>query len=301
MSEQWRNQHERGSRGLVRLIIWLALHGGRALCRVLLVPITAYFFVTAPLARRSSQTFMRRALGRRATWRDTFMHLYAFATTLLDRVYLLNGRQRELAVDVQDDRIFWDALAKGRGCLLLGSHLGSFDMLGVIGSVEKKLKVNVVMHVDDSAQLRKLLSCTGHQAPYNVIPLGHPGSMLRVKECLERGEVVGILADRIYGDEPTLSLPFMGSPARFSQSPLRLARITGAPTVMVYGLFRGGNRYQIIFEALASQSDTAHAPGAKAPSQAGVAHGMQHYVDSLERHSRNAPYNWFNFYDYWSA
>ena len=81
MSEQWRNQHERGSRSLVRLIIWLALHGGRALCRVLLVPITAYFFVTAPLARRSSQVFMRRALDRPATWRDTYMHLFVFATT----------------------------------------------------------------------------------------------------------------------------------------------------------------------------------------------------------------------------
>ena len=59
MSEQWRNQHERGSRGLVRLIIWLALHGGRALCRVLLVPITAYFFVTAPQSRRASRRAVR--------------------------------------------------------------------------------------------------------------------------------------------------------------------------------------------------------------------------------------------------
>lgn len=303
MSTQWRNQHERGSRGLVRLIIWLALHGGRTLCRVLLVPIVAYFFVTAPLARRASQAFMRRALNRPATWRDTFRHLLVFATTLLDRVYLLNGRQRELAVGVENEQIFWSTLSAGRGCLLLGSHLGSFDMLGVIGSVEKKLKVNVVMHLDDSAQLRKLLSCTGRAAPYNVIPLGHPGSMLRVKECLERGEVVGILADRIYGDEPTQTLPFMGSPARFSQSPLRLARITGAPTLMVYGLYRGGNRYQIIFEALAGQADAGHGADAKAKavSTDNVAHGLQHYVDSLERQARSTPYNWFNFYDYWSA
>lgn len=305
MSEQWRKQQERGSPVLVRLIIWLALHGGRGLCRVLLVPIVTYFLATAPLARRSSQAFMRRALDRPPTLGDTFKHLLVFATTLLDRVYLLNGRHRELAVEVENEQVFWSALATGRGCLLLGSHLGSFDMLGVVGSLEKNLKVNVVMHLDDSAQLRKLLSCTGKRAPYNVIPLGHPGSMLRVKECLQRGEIVGILADRIYGDEPTKMLPFMGSPARFSQSPLRLARITGAPTLLVYGLFRGGNRYRIIFEDLAAQStsvrdgDISVAADPTNAAPVDVATGMHAYVQSLEQRARKAPYNWFNFYDYW--
>lgn len=302
MSEQWRKQQERGSPVLVRLIIWLALHGGRGLCRVLLVPIVTYFLATAPLARRSSQAFMRRALDRPPTLRDTFKHLLVFATTLLDRVYLLNGRHRELAVEVENEQVFWSALATRRGCLLLGSHLGSFDMLGVVGSLEKDLKINVVMHLDDSAQLRKLLSCTGNRAPYNVIPLGQPGSMLRVKECLQRGEIVGILADRIYGDEPTKMLPFMGSPARFSQSPLRLARITGAPTVLVYGLFRGGNRYQIIFEDLVEANASADSGDAEPSDQAAtvdVVGGMHAYVQSLEQQARKAPYNWFNFYDYW--
>jgi predicted LPLAT superfamily acyltransferase len=103
-----------------------------------------------------------------------------------------------------------------------------------------------------------------------------------VKECLERGEVVGILADRVYGGERTQCLPFLGRPARFSLSPMRLASIAGAPAVMVFGLFRGGRRYEIVFEPLQT-------------------HALQSYVDSLERHARDAPYNWFNFYDYWAA
>lgn len=90
MSSQWRDRRERGSSGAIRLIVWLAIHVGRGLCRVLLVPICAYFFVTAPQSRRASQEFLGHALGRVATWRDTFTHLFVFATTLLDRVYLLH-------------------------------------------------------------------------------------------------------------------------------------------------------------------------------------------------------------------
>ncbi|WP_220635424.1 acyl-CoA synthetase [Georgfuchsia toluolica] len=282
MNEQWRSQRERGSRSLVRLIIWLALHSGRALCRVLLVPICIYFLLTAPLARRSSLAFLSRALHRRATWRDSFMHLFVFATTLLDRVYLVNGRQREFKVEVNNEPAFWQALMQGRGCLLLGSHLGSFEMLGVIGGAEKKLVINVVMHLSDSEGLRDLISSHGHELPYKIIPLGHPDSMLRVKECLARGEVVGILADRVYGDERTQSLPFLGCPARFSLSPLRLAKIIGAPVLMVYGLFRGGRRYEIAFEPMTELT-------------------LQCYVETLERKARRFPYNWFNFYDYWSV
>jgi predicted LPLAT superfamily acyltransferase len=282
MSAAWRNRPERGSAGLKRLIIWLALHVGRPFCRVLLFPISAYFLATAPRARRASREFLTRALGRPATWRDTYRHLLVFATTLLDRVFLMHGRHRELEVTVTNERVFEDAIAAGRGCLLLGSHLGSFEMLGVVGSVERKLAINMVMNVEDSAGMRDLLAGSGRPIPYKVIALGQPESMLRVKECLERGEVVGILADRVHGDEPTTGVPFLGSPARFSLSPFRLARITGAPAVTIFGLFHGGRRYEIVFEPL------------PAPEP-------EPYVAILERHARRTPYNWFNFYDFWGA
>ena len=297
MSGDWRAQPERGSRNALRVIIWLALHCGRPLCRILLIPISAYFYITAPLARRSSQAFLTRALEKRPTWRDTFSHLFVFATTLLDRVYLVNGRQHELTVAVRNESALWDAMKPGRGCLLLGSHLGSFEMLGIIGSVEKKLAINVVMHLERGAQLRNLVFRSGQLLPYNVIALGQPGSMLRVRECLARGEIVAILADRVYGDEPTLSLPFLGRAARFTLSPWRLARITGAPVVTVFGLFLGGRRYEINFEGFEGPVDGFR--DAKHPDTAPVC--LQTYVDRLERHARRFPYNWFNFYDYWNA
>ena len=297
MSRQWRGQRERGSTRTIWLMIWLALHCGRTASRALLVPISAYFCLAAPLARRSSRAFMKRALERRPSWRDTFMHLFVFATTLLDRVYLVNGHHRDFAVHVNNEPVFVDALAQGRGCLLLGSHLGSFEMLGIIGGAEKKLAINVVMHLEDSARLRDLMRVSGNALPYEVITLGQPGSMLRVKECLERGEVVGILADRVYGGEPTQWLPFLGQPARFSLSPMRLASLTGAAVVMAYGLFRGGRRYEIIFEPLGD----ACAEGAQDALPPAPARILQRYVASLERQARRAPYNWFNFYDYWGA
>ncbi len=281
MKSAWRNRAERGSERLKRLIIWLAVHFGRSFCRLLLVPICAYFLATAPRARRASRQFLTRALGREATWRDTYRHLFVFATTLLDRVFLLRGGQSDLEINVVDARIFEEAIAAGRGCLLFGSHLGSFEMLGAAGAA-RGFAINMVMHLEDSTGLRDLLARSGFAFSYNVIALGRPDSMLRVKECLERGEVVGILADRVYAGEATRSLQFLGSPARISLSPFRLARITGVPVVTAFGIFHGGRRYEVRFEALESRE----------PDQ---------YLAILERQARLFPYNWFNFYDFWSA
>ena len=307
MSDQWRGRSERGSRGAIRLIIWLALRTGRSFCRILLVPICAYFFVTAPLQRKASREFLDRALGHRATARDVFRNLFVFSTTLLDRVYLMHGRHQELTIDVINDAALWNALAAGRGCLLLGSHLGSFEMLAIVGSTQKNLVINMVMHVDKGAHLSGLIQSEPSALPYRIIPLGQAGSMLRVKECLDRGEVVGILADRVYANEKTQSLPFLGHPAFFSSSPLRLAKIIGAPVVTVFGLFRGGRRYEVVFESLAGcviAADPGDVPGAAqfaSLSAVSLPACLTAYVQNLERQARRCPYNWFNFYSYWST
>jgi predicted LPLAT superfamily acyltransferase len=282
MSTAWRGRSERGSVSPKRLIIWLALHVGRPFCRALLVPISAYFLATAPRARHASRQFLTRALGRQATTRDCLRHLFVFATTLLDRVFMLHGRHAELEVAVTNAHIFETAIAAGRGCLLLGSHLGSFELLGVVGGAHRQLAINMVMNREESPGMRDLLVGAGYVIPYKVIPLGRPDSMLRVKECLDRGEVVGMLADRVYGGEATQELPFLGLTARFSLSPFRLARITGAPIVMAFGLFQGGRRYEIVFQALDVPEPTP-------------------YAAILEGQARRTPYNWFNFYDFWRA
>lgn len=295
MTAAWREGRERGSPLGLELGLRLALYGGRTFTRVLMVPICCYFLATAPVMRAASRQFLGRVLGRRITVLDLLRHILFFGTTLLDRVYLLTGKRSRLDVEVRGESVLQEALALGRGCLLFGSHLGSFELLSVVGSVEKGHPVNVVMYHDANSRIQALLAEQVGGLPYNVIPLGEPGAMMKAKECLERGEIVGILADRVYGTEETCRMEFLGAEASFSLAPYRLASITGAPVVMAYGLFLGGRRYRVSFASLAARieqdrrvSDDANLPW------------VRRYVDSLEAHAREAPFNWFNFYDYWA-
>src|SRR5277367_7139965 len=89
---EWVSYRERGSLALLKLMAVLSTRLGRGASRVVLYGIAAYFLLFAPSARRHSRRYLRLALGRRPKARDRFLQILSFATTIHDRVYLINGR-----------------------------------------------------------------------------------------------------------------------------------------------------------------------------------------------------------------
>jgi predicted LPLAT superfamily acyltransferase len=295
MSTVWAEAPERGSQAIMRLVTWLALKLGRAGTRWLLYPMSLYYLAFAPRARRASRIFLGRALERKATAGDVLRNFLTFAATLHDRIYLLCGRFENLDIAFAGAPQFDAILAQGRGCILLGSHLGSFEALRALGRHAKRYPINIVMYEGATQKVSGVLDTLAPELKARVITPGRPETMLRIKECLERGEIVGILGDRPFGSEKTSLCPFLGVPARFPHGPFRLAMVLDAPLVLFFGLYLGGNRYQICLEELAER------PAAEREARAEAAtRWVKRYVERLEHYARSAPYNWFNFYDFWN-
>ncbi len=76
----------------LRLMAFIAITFGRRVARLVLHPIVWYFLLFARGSRRQSARYLGRALGRPARWSDVYRHLHCFASTVLDRVYLVRGR-----------------------------------------------------------------------------------------------------------------------------------------------------------------------------------------------------------------
>lgn len=287
----WTAKAERGSAWLIRLIVWLARTGGRKLCRLLLYPITLYFVLTDRTARRASAEFLQAASGRPAGWREVFRHLHTFATTLLDRVYMAAGEFERFEVDIVGLPVIDRVLAQGKGCVLLGSHLGSFDLLMLAHRAMDGRPISVMMRLDPRARLRRIAGIADHGP--SLIPLGRPDSYLQANEALQRGEIVGLLADRVDARAPALPAHFLGRPATLPLAPHLLAARSGAPVVMCFGLHQGGNRYRIEFV----EFGPAAAPDS--PRKA-LQPMVDRYAALLENFARRYPLNWFNFYPFWA-
>ncbi len=294
MSIGWADQAERGNRFALQLILWIALRLGRPAARAVLYPITLYFLIKARPQRLASQRFLSRVLGRPAALFDVARHIHCFSATILDRVFLLGGRQDALAVRVHNDRLVSERVAAGQGFFLLGSHLGSFEILRALAVERQRMPLKVLMDPQHNRLITAVLDGLNPAVAETVLPLGTPATLLAVKETLDAGGVVGLLGDRFSSGEPTVACRFFGRPAPFPTGPLMLAAVTRVPVVLLFGLYRGGNRYDLYFEDLAERVELD-----PRDRRGSVQVWVQRYAERLEHYARLAPYNWFNFYDFW--
>jgi predicted LPLAT superfamily acyltransferase len=293
MTASWLEQRERSTITAVRFMVWVALALGRPVGRLLLYPICLYYLMFSLRARRGSRQYLARVLGRAAGIRDVFRHYHSFASVAYDRVFFLKDRFAEFDVQIDGEDILREALDAGEGCLLIGAHMGSFEALRALG--RDKVRVNLVMYEDNARNVITVSKAIDPSLADAVIPLGKLDSMLQVAQRLNRGEWIGVLADRALDREGMVTASFFGDPAAFPASPFRIAAMLKRPVVLMAGLYLGGNRYHLYFERLIEQSELLRR------DRQSVERWVQRYAHRLEHYCRLAPYNWFNFYDFWDA
>jgi predicted LPLAT superfamily acyltransferase len=292
---EWVRHRERGSLWLLKIMAFLSLRLGRTMSRVILYGIAAYFFLFGPSARRHSLRYLRRALGREATARDRFLQILSFASTIHDRVFLMNDQFERFNISVEGEAMVLAQASIGRGALLLGSHLGSFAVMHCLSRQQNGLRVSMAMYEDNARKISGILAAINPKAVPDIVSLGQIDAMLRIAERLEQGGCVGVLADRTLGEETTQAVTFLGEQAYLPTGPMRAAAILRCPVFFMAGLYRGKNNYHVVFERVADFSATSVGSRSLA-----VCAAIERYAAVLEHYCRTDPYNWFNFFDFWA-
>jgi Predicted acyltransferase len=292
--ERWTALPERGTQASLRLIAWIAMHIGRWAARLLLYPITFYFVITARAARRTSYEYLKRMRACSAHWWHVFRHFHCFAATILDRLYLLRGEFHRFDVKLHGKEILHRRMESGKGCILLGSHLGSFEVLRALGVMQRNFPVKVLMDTTHNENITRFLDALNPVIANTVIAPDRADTLLTVKESLDAGFFVGTLGDRVSSGDKKTKCQFLGQPAAFPVGPVVLAAMTHCPVILFFGLYRGGNRYEIYFEHFADEITLERDRRAEE-----IQLWMQRYAERLEHYAHLAPYNWFNFYPFW--
>lgn len=283
----WTSQPERSNTLALRIIVWVALRLGRPAARALLYPTSLYFLCFSGAPRRASRDWLTRALGRPPRWREQFRHYFTFSATILDRVFLLNDRFDLFELELIGTDAMREAFEAGAGCFLLGAHFGSFEVTRAVGRMQPGIEVSLLMYEANAQRIGAAIRAINPALGTKIIALGAVDSMLRVRESLDAGEFVGMLADRRLGEDESIIVPFFGEPARFPAGPFRLALLLRRPIILMFGIYLGGNRYEVHYERLALDGSDLKQLAIR-------------YAERLEHHARRAPFNWFNFHDFWA-
>lgn len=121
------------------------------------------------------------------------------------------------------------ALARGRGVLVLGGHLGNWELSILYGSLT--LPIDYLYKPPRSVEVDRLLS--GYRSRFGTEMIATGGaSMRRALRKLREGRALGMLFDQLPRGGDWVEAPFFGRPVATMTLPHRLIRATGCAVVM---------------------------------------------------------------------
>jgi predicted LPLAT superfamily acyltransferase len=177
----------------------------------------------------------------------------------------------------------------GRGAILLGAHLGNWEIAGHF-ITKYDTVVNIVMYDADHEQIKSYLESVTGANRFKVIPIKTDLShVYLMSEALMRGETICMHADRFLPGNRTAPMPFFGEDALFPTGPFQLVKALKAPYTFVYGVKSGPSHYDFYARPLREARDFGS-----------LEDMMKDYVTDLESMVRNCPGQWFNYYDFWA-
>jgi predicted LPLAT superfamily acyltransferase len=297
-SEHWLDRPEAGGWFAIWLIRFVGLHFGRGFARLFLYPITLYFYFRRGPERRAARDYFRRLDGKPGSAWQAMRLIHAFASTILDRVFLLARGIDGFRVTTRGVDELHRHLDRGQGVLLLGAHVGSFEVLRVLATRRPDCKLKLVMDKSKTPALTALLEALAPRLSDSIIDTARGGMdiVLALSEAAREGAMITLLGDRGRPHELMRDAPFLGTDAPFPAAPWLIASLLKVPVVLCLGLYRGGDRYDLVFETLAGQVELPRTDRTPVLDM-----HIRHYAARLEHYLREAPFNWFNFYDFWQS
>jgi len=305
---EWAATAERGSSTLLGIVVWCIRKLGTGPIRLLVVPVTLYYTVFDARARRASRQYLLRVgayredAGPFERLGHTYRHFRSFAQMILDRLIVWGGDPDEIEVTLRGSEIVLDLLAEGRGAFMVGAHIGNFDVLRAIAR-DADIPVNVLMFTENAEQINAAFEALDPTARVRILNVD-PGSAasasvtLDIRQRIAKGEFVASMIDRFPPGAGirTTEVDFLGRRALLSQSVFRLAMVLRAPVLLTVALRTGPRHYEVFFETLSDGTrEIARNERSKVLDEQ-----LQAFAARLEYFCRRAPYQWFNFYDFWS-
>jgi KDO2-lipid IV(A) lauroyltransferase len=174
--------------------------------------------------------------GRRQLQRDS---LTEAAKLLMESGAVWHWPAQRLSAQIRCDG--WhhvqSAMAEGRGLLLLGSHLGNWEILSLY--VLQRLPMVGLYTPPKDAELTRALITSRQRFGGQLVPAG-AGATRAMLTALRGGGVVGIIADQQPKRGHGVMAPWFGVPAPTMTLAGRLARRTGCAVLMARCLRQAG-------------------------------------------------------------
>jgi len=253
------------------------------------------YFLFLPSRRRVSVKLYQVIFPGRRPWYYLYCawrQFHSFAATYADRIEI--GREKGVTTTTQGREGIVEAARKGRGGIILMSHLGSYEV-AARGFQGLGLKLLLIMGEKEAKQLardqREALKARGIYIQVATAKEDFTLDGLEAIKFIKEGGFVSVAGDIVWTDQRSLlSVKLFDHEVGLPSGPYLLALVSGAPlfTMFTFKVKRG--RHQVIM----SPPREVRAPS-RSERNAALQASAQAYASALEEMVRQHPFQWYIF------
>jgi predicted LPLAT superfamily acyltransferase len=301
----WASKKERGSVYGIQFLLFLYRMFGKLVFKIVLTPVMVYFYLTGRNARQAIWQFFDNLDAHQGLPKKTFLTkfvagfkvFFSFGLAIVDKFDAWLGKVKFEDIDLIADEHYKE-LSSGKGGIILSGHLGNMEVCRAVFSQEDhKRPLNIITYIDHAKSFNKILKSLDPDSYISFIHIDQfgPDDSIRLKQKVENGELIVIFADRISVNNPNSAnyVSFLGKDAAFPIGPFALASVMECPIFTIFCLKEKG-RYKAYIEKL---SDTVKV--ARKDRNAYFIKLTERFALQLEKYAKIAPYQWYNFFDFW--
>ncbi|MGZ8223539.1 MAG: LpxL/LpxP family acyltransferase [Methylobacter sp.] len=289
----------------MRFLLRIYLLFGRTVLQLFLYPVVSYYWIFNRQAREASRAYLCRVadvmpalrLSGSAYW--SYKHFISFANAIIDKLAAWSGALSLADVEYHGRDKLLAEVKKGQGIVLLGSHLGNLEVCRVIAYLDKKMRINVLVHTKHAEKFNRLLNQYSDDSRLNLIQVTEitAATSILLSDKIANGELVIITADRtpVNNQQRVSKVDFLGAKASFPQGPFILASLMKCPVYTLFCLKQLG-KHVIYFEHFSDGLKFSRKNRQQAMQQT-----IQQYAGKLQDYCLKEPLQWFNFFDFWGS
>ena len=307
--KHWSEREERGAFWCLKFILLLYRCGGKWLCKALVYPIVLYFYLTGRKARAASLKYLQRlydhdpvrsGFKKRPGQKEVFLHCLTFGKSLLIRLGAWLGELGRWDLEWENRYELLDFVDKRKGAVIMGGHLGNMEVMRAVISPHPQMKYNALSYTDHAPRINRLFKLANPKNELNLVSVRafSPETAIALKECIDRGEFVVIMGDRVAvgARDRTLKASFLGHKAPFPVGPFLLMSLLTCPVFNLFCVQNAAGTHQVTLDQIEDKALILP----RQEREARLREVIQAYANQLEDMCYIAPYQWFNFFDFWN-
>ncbi len=227
------------------------------------------------------------------SFQKSFMTHLIFGRVVLDKFAVLAGNTQQFNITVDGVENFNELLTHPEGFFLLASHIGNFEIIG--HCLKQNVKpINCVAYSGESEIFQNKREQSFQLNNVRLIQMKEDLShIFAIKTAINKGEIVMVMCDRIWGSKKTMEIEFMGEKAEFPLGTFMMAAQCEVPVLFVTAV----KEKHLSYHGFVSRLDISEKEMSLQEKSKIIA---REYAKSMESILKKYPEQWFNFYDFWN-